>query len=449
MRKLQDTYQGEGTEMTRDKFMSRFASGAGRFFTMRKLTMAMMAVAVALTTLVLSTPPAEAHGEKSQQAFLRMRTLHWYDVTWSKTKVAVNEEVEIAGKVRFFRDWPDSVARPDVGFLNIGVPGPTFVRMSSYLNGVNMVNSTSFVLGRDYDWKVQLKARRPGRYHVHTLMNIQEAGPLIGPGNWLEITGDIDDFTYPVTTLTGETVDLERFGMANVVTWHLIWAVPAVIWILYWLAKAPLLLPRFRQVIDAGDNADEVMVSKMDVRMGVVMLIVTLVLTTVSYFWARSNWPRTIPLQTGQVAVEPNPIPQTLVTVQFQKARYRIPGREMEMTIAVTNSTDQAVQLGEFTTANVRWFHQSVSQPPADYPQDIIAKTGIAVDKPAPIQPGETRVITVKAADPAWETWRLAKLIYDPDSRFGGLLFFYDASGGRHVSEIGGPMLPTFEARPL
>ncbi|MGA8169274.1 MAG: methane monooxygenase/ammonia monooxygenase subunit B, partial [Methylocystis sp.] len=37
-----------------------------------------LAAAVAATTLPAATP-ASAHGERSQQAFLRMRTLNWYD----------------------------------------------------------------------------------------------------------------------------------------------------------------------------------------------------------------------------------------------------------------------------------------------------------------------------------------------------------------------------------
>jgi len=29
-------------------------------------------------------PTASAHGEKSQAAFMRMRTIHWFDLNWSK-----------------------------------------------------------------------------------------------------------------------------------------------------------------------------------------------------------------------------------------------------------------------------------------------------------------------------------------------------------------------------
>ena len=42
-----------------------------------------------------------------------------------------------------------------------------------------------------------------------------------------------------------------------------------------------------------------------------------------------------------------------------------------------------------------------------------------------------------------WETQRLARLIYDPDSRFAGLVYFYDSDGERQILEVSGPLLPT------
>ena len=61
-------------------------------------------------------------------AFLRMRTVQWYDLKWSKTDVNVNDVVEISGKFNVFSDWPQAVMNPDVSFLNVGEPGPVFVR---------------------------------------------------------------------------------------------------------------------------------------------------------------------------------------------------------------------------------------------------------------------------------------------------------------------------------
>jgi len=94
---------------------------------------------VGLLTAVAATsfyaPTASAHGEKSQAAFMRMRTIHWYDLNWSKEKVKVNDTVEVTGKFHVFEGWPETVAEPDVSFLNIGIPGPVFIRKASYIGG--------------------------------------------------------------------------------------------------------------------------------------------------------------------------------------------------------------------------------------------------------------------------------------------------------------------------
>jgi len=58
-----------------------------------------LGLAAGLAVTMAAIGPADAHGEKSQAAFLRMRTLNWYDVKWSKTNVTVNEEYEITGKL--------------------------------------------------------------------------------------------------------------------------------------------------------------------------------------------------------------------------------------------------------------------------------------------------------------------------------------------------------------
>ena len=67
---------------------------------MRNLVkLAAMGAAALWSATLGAIAPASAHGEKSQQAFLRMRTLNWYDVAWSKTTVNVNEDMVLSGKV--------------------------------------------------------------------------------------------------------------------------------------------------------------------------------------------------------------------------------------------------------------------------------------------------------------------------------------------------------------
>jgi len=64
---------------------------------MRNLVKLAAMGAAAVVATVGAIAPASAHGEKSQQAFLRMRTLNWYDVAWSKTTVNVNEDMVLSG----------------------------------------------------------------------------------------------------------------------------------------------------------------------------------------------------------------------------------------------------------------------------------------------------------------------------------------------------------------
>lgn len=392
--------------------------------------------------IALYAVPALAHGEKSQAAYLRMRTLLWYDVDVSTTKLKVNDEMTMTGKFYWFYDWPSNIAKPEVAFLNIGIPGPVFVRKASYINGVSGTNSTRFDIGETYEFKVVLRARRAAKVHMHALMNVKEAGPLIGPGRWVEVTGNMADFTNEVTTLTGETVDLETYGLANAIKWHVFWGVIAAAWLLYWIFQGPILIPRYKKVKILGEEADD-MVTPFQRTLGLALLIGTMVVVTWSYFNAHKEYPVTIPLQSGQITIPALPDAARGVNAEMVDAKYRVPGRALEFTLKVTNNTSSPIKVGEYTTANIRWMNPEVSTAePADS-HDPVAINGLKYEGGS-VMPGETKLLKVTCTDAAWETYRLANLIYDPDSRFGGLVFFFDEEGNRSVVPIGGPLLPVF-----
>jgi esterase/lipase superfamily enzyme len=133
-----------------------------------------------------------------------MRTLNWYDVAWSKTTVNVNEEMILSGKVHVFSAWPQSVGNPGVSFLNVGEPGPVLVRTAQFIGEQFAPRSVSLVPGKDYAFSINLRARRAGRWHVHAMINVEGGGPIIGPGQWIEIKGDMKDFTDPVNLLDAD-----------------------------------------------------------------------------------------------------------------------------------------------------------------------------------------------------------------------------------------------------
>ena len=57
------------------------------------------------------------------------------------------------------------------------------------MNGISVANSVDLQLGADYEFKLVLKARIPGRYHIHPMMNLKDVGVIVGPGMWIEVSG--------------------------------------------------------------------------------------------------------------------------------------------------------------------------------------------------------------------------------------------------------------------
>ncbi len=400
-----------------------------------------VALLLAVTSAMFYTPTASAHGEKSQAAFMRMRTIHWFDLDWSKDEVAINDTMTISGKFHVFAGWPETVDKPEVSFLNIGIPGPVFIRAGSWIGGQLVPRSVTLELGDTYEFKVLLKARRPGDWHVHTMMNVEGGGPIIGPGKWVTITGSMGDFVNPLTTLTGETIDLEDYALDNVYFWHGLWMAIGVAWMMFWI-KRPMFIPRH---IAVTSGKADTLISAADKKVAIAFAAGTIGLVMASMGSTNEKYPITTPLQAGLMrGIKAIEMPETSVAVKVEDASYRVPGRAMQMTLTITNNGDSAVRLGEFNTASVRFLDADVLEDESGYPDDLLAEEGLTVSDNSPLAPGETRTVEVTASDAAWEVYRLADLIYDPDSRFAGLLFFFDEDGNRQMVMVDAPLIPTF-----
>lgn len=414
-----------------------------------KRALLMGAAAMSLIS-ALAPQAASAHGERAQEPFLRTRSIQFYDVKYDNLKVAVNEEFTITGKARFQRDWADAVAQPETVYLSAVSPGPVVSKVSTFLNGIPAMQSFSKIeLGRDYEFRMTYKARTPGRHHIHPTIAIKGSGALVGPGEWIEVTGSRSDFVYPQTTMTGEKIDnLETVGVAHAVKWHLVWLALGVAWLVYWLAR-PMLFPRWLALIKGHDD---LLVTRRDLAVGISLGVVVVALVFGGYAFAVRAYPYNVPLQTGTVRAEPLPEPPHGAEIKTLDATYDVPGRSMRMTLVIRNTSDRALQIGEFSTANVRFVNRSlpaaVANVDVNYPKDLVPRVGLKISDPSPIQPGETRKLKIEATDVAWELERIVSFLTDVDSKFGALLFLYTDDGERHIAEIGGPILPVFTQLP-
>jgi len=412
---------------------------------LRKLTT--FALAAAALTLSALPQGALAHGERATEPYIRTRTIHWYDVSWSQDKLKVNDTVTMEGKFRLFGDWPDAVSQPHMAFLSNGSPGAVMTRVESYLNDVPAQQSSrNLEIGRDYSFKMVMKGREPGRWHLHPVLNIHGAGPIVGPGDWVTVEGDPADFKQSVVTIDGTKIDdLQTFGVARVQIWQAGYALIAVVWLLWWLRR-PLIISRWL-ALKAG--REDLMVTRTDDKAAALLLVVILATVIIGYTKTVAEVPNLVPLQGGSVYTPPLPEAAKGVEVKFKRAEYDVPGRSMRISVEFKNITDQPLVIGEFTTANLRFINKTqpmaLAAVDARFPKELVPANGLVVDKNNPIAPGETRLVVLDATDAAWELERLVSFLSNVDSRTGGLVFFYDPNGGRYIAEVGGPILPVFK----
>ena len=264
-----------------------------------------VAVVMGLAFTVIAITSAWAHGEKAQMPFLRMRSVQWYDIVWSKAEVKVGETVEITGKFHLSEFWPDSIGYPKESFLNIGQPGAVFVRKEVFLNGTFVPRAFTLEPGKTYEFKIVLLARRPGDWHVHPVMNIRNGGPLSGPGEYIKVTGDYADFTNTVTTLDGKTFDLETFGLTGIYSWHFLWMAIAAVWVAYWFRRGGFISRCLRVAGSPDVQSADKMISPLDEKIALGFLGGTLLIVMVAFTRTEAALPRALPLQSGLITIAP------------------------------------------------------------------------------------------------------------------------------------------------
>ena len=401
-------------------------------------------VSLGACCVTLAPTGASAHGEKALEPFIRMRTIQWYDVLWSQERLNVNDELVITGKFHVAEDWPRGVPKPDATYLNVSSPGPVFIRTERYLNGQSSVSSAALKLGGDYEFKIVLKARVPGRYHLHPFFNLHDAGAVMGPGQWLEVAGDPAAFTNQVKTLSGDMIDMETYGLANGVAWHAFWIAVGSAWLLWWVRR-PLFLPRYKMLRLGQETA---LITPLDRKIAFGILAGVPLFVFGAQAITDWRYPHAIPLQAGMDQIEPLPaVINASVKIKVQRAEFNVPARSLSILAQIHNASDQPVQIGDFATGNVRFLNPEVGRSRKVDPDTLVAQQGLSLDSTDPILPGETRPVRITATDSLWQRERLDGIIRDADSRIGGLLFFYDGNGQRHIASVSTAVIPKFNER--
>ena len=243
-------------------------------------------------------------------------------------------------------------------------------------------------------------------------------------------------------TLDGNVIDMETYGLANGIGWHAFWFALGSAWLLWWVRR-PLFIPRYK-MLQSGQ--EKWLITSLDRKIAMVILLGVPLFVLGANAMTDRQYPNAIPLQAGMDQIEPLPLAVNdgMVKVKVQRTEYHVAARSMTIVAQIYNASDQPVQVGEFATANVRFINPAVSQP-APSNDEVVARQGLTVDSAHPILPSETRTLRITATDVLWRNEWLDGLIRDADSRLGGLLFLYDATGKRYIATIATAVIPQFD----
>jgi methane/ammonia monooxygenase subunit B len=413
---------------------------------MRRRVLIALVAAVVLT--VVLAPAASAHGEKSQEGFLRMRTVGWTDVNFSGDSVQQGQTVTVTGKVKIMDAWPSSLAKgtPNTCFLSMISPGPTILLKERTINGVSAPTRIDCAKGQTYDFSMTFAGRRIGKWHVHPAFAVKGAGTLIGPGEWLNVTKNPAGFANEATLLNGKTVNLENYQLPFIWIWLTLTFVIGMVWMIYWTVPKRTIphLAVTSQIPLNTDGMEYGLITKKDHRNSTIMLLATIGLLAVGWIYQVVSFPTKIPQQIIQFA--PPKIESQAPFVKLQagknKAIYDANAKSVVLQLMANNTGKQPAQLNQFAVADLTWFNEAVpsSRPTGPQAADTTYPMKVQTDT---IAPGESQQITITMPSDVWIKRERLLPIGESQLTVTGLLRFQAPNGDKSDVEVDEPLTPT------
>lgn len=372
---------------------------------------------------------AFAHGERAQEGFLRMKTAAWQDVRFSSNKVSQGEQLVITGKVKVLEAWPATLARPELGYINVSASGPHFVMKERTINGHPAPASFSLEKGAMYEFRMVLEGRTPGYWHVHPTLYVLHTGGLIGPGQWTTVAAVPGGYRNVVTLFNGQTINLDTYATGWVFWFSFAGFIPGVWWMLWWTMKhrtvTNLAVTVLSGKVSLNDPGEDIgLITKADHKTSTLIAVITVALLVAGWLYMDLNWPTRIPQQVVRFTPPPLAEPAQFAQVKGAKATYDPRSDTAVIETQVTNTGSQPMQLVGFTTANLS-FEQG---------KQLTAE-------PAVVKPGQTAMVKITIRDKVWREERLIP-IDKSQMGIGGLLIF-ESGGKQNAVTTEAPVRPT------
>jgi methane/ammonia monooxygenase subunit B len=110
-----------------------------------------------------------------------------------------------------------------------------------------------------------------------------------------------------------------------------------------------------------ASGREEEVITPQERMVGAVTLGGMLLIVTIAYAMLVSAYPNTIPLQAGDLHNIPTiDEPPTPVSLKYLGETYKVPGRELTVNYKITNTGKEALRVGEFISAGLRFLNPDV-----------------------------------------------------------------------------------------
>jgi methane/ammonia monooxygenase subunit B len=286
---------------------------------MRVRFLAVLSAALFLLTAAHPTR-AFAHGEAADEPFLKDLTVAFYDVHISPSTIKVGDPVTITGTLKILETWPYTLDPPQTAYITPVVPGPVFALVDREVNGTTAPGSILIDKGGTYHFKMVMRGRHVGDWHVHPGIAIQGTGTLIGPGEWVKVEPAAEPFKMDVTLLTGQTVNLEHYGGSFVWWWSFAGFIIGMIWMVYWtVPKRTVTRLAVTTQIPVNDDAPDIgLITPRDHMWMDLLAGATIAMLVIGWIYMAVKFPVRLPQQT--VRFSPEVIDSTSHSAQVMKA---------------------------------------------------------------------------------------------------------------------------------
>lgn len=405
-----------------------------------------LALLVGAGLLLASAVPADAHGERAQEAFLKMRTVGWVGVEYDGGElregegggdeifIAQGETVTLTGTATLMEQWPNSLASgdPRTGFINVIAPGPVITIREKSINGVSAPHRIAIEKGDVYQFEMVFAGRTVGRWHIHPAFSVKGAGTLLGPGAWVNVTEN-SDYTNDVTLANGDVINLENYQLPFVWIYSTVTFLLGMGWMFYWTLRKRTVqnLAVTSQIPLNTDGKNVGLITKADHRNMNWFLLAALVVTFGGFIYQIVAWPDKIPQQVIEFAPPVLEDQPDFVTANGLSSTWDEGSDTVTLTVELTNTGEDDMEVAEFTTSTLRFVNPDV--------QDATGSAAeMTVEPSGSIGAGETQEVTLTLTD---ERWADDQLIPSAESQLemSGLVLL-DSGGDTDFAEVHAPL---------